>query len=644
MTFNLSQYGYIRVGVSSPNVKVADIEFNVNQIVSVLETASKHKCQIVAFPELSITGYTCGDLFYQENLLNTSIEALEYLAEYLATKQMTAVVGVPIAVRGRLYNCAAVIDSDGIAGIVPKTFIPGTAQYYEERWFSSAEDADFTSVQIAGTEVPFGTDLLFGNSETGLLFGVEICEDLWAINPPSNDMAIAGANLILNPTASDEYLGKTDYRRQLVTLQSGRLLAAYAYASTGPGESTADILFSGHCMIAENGTLLTENDRYVFESQLIISDIDIEKLSHERLRNNTYGISKTDKLFSVQPIKFGDVKTNELLRPLTPSPFIPEDKDLRNEICGEVFAIPTTALAKRLNHINAKKVVIGVSGGLDSTLALLTVHKTFELLDIDSKNIHALTMPGLGTSEQTKNNALSLAKLLKTSVKTIDIVPAVEQHFKDIGQAKSKHDITYENSQARERTQILMDYANKIGGIVIGTGDLSEIALGWATYNGDHMSMYGINAGIPKTLIKYIIEWAADTQYSGKLAAVLYDIINTPISPELIPATKGKVQKTEEAIGPYRLHDFFLYYFMRMGFSPSKIYLLACLAFAGEYKPATIKKYLKIFYKRFFANQFKRNAMPDGIKVGTVSLSPRGDWRMPSDAVVKLWLDELNNM
>jgi NAD+ synthase (glutamine-hydrolysing) len=644
MTFNLSEYGYVRVGVSTPNLKVADIEFNVNEIVSVLETASENHCQIVAFPELSITGYTCGDLFYQANLLDTALEALEYLSEYLATKQIVAIVGLPLAVKGRLYNCAAVIDGSGVVGIVPKTFIPGTAQYYEERWFSAAEDADFTSVQIGDTEVPFGNDLLFGNESSGVLFGIEICEDLWAITPPSNDMAIAGANLIFNPTASDEYLGKTDYRRRLVTLQSGRLLAAYAYASTGPGESTSDILFSGHCMIAENGTLLAENERFVFESQLIVSDIDVEKLANERIKNNTYGISKTDKLFSVLPVEFGDVKAKELFRPLNPSPFIPVGKELRDETCEEIFAIQTTALAKRLNHIGTKHVVIGVSGGLDSTLALLAVHKTFELLDLNPKNIHAITMPGFGTTEQTKNNALELAKLLKTTIKTIDIVPAVEQHFKDIGQAKTKQDITFENSQARERTQILMDYANKIGGIVIGTGDLSEIALGWATYNGDHMSMYGINAGIPKTLIGYIIEWCAETQYTGKLAAILDDIINTPISPELLPAKKGKVQKTEDAIGPYRLHDFFLYYFMRMSFSPSKIYLLATLAFAGEYKPQTIKKYLKVFYKRFFANQFKRNAMPDGIKVGTVSLSPRGDWRMPSDAVAKLWLDELDNL
>jgi NAD+ synthase (glutamine-hydrolysing) len=397
-------------------------------------------------------------------------------------------------------------------------------------------------------------------------------------------------------------------------------------------------------MIAENGSLLAENERYVFESQLIVSDIDVEKLAHERLKNNTYGISKTDKFFTIIHVEIGDAKSNELLRPVIPAPFIPEDKEFRDETCEEVFSIQTTALAKRLSHINTKHVVIGISGGLDSTLALLAVHKTFELLDLNPKNIHAITMPGFGTTEKTKNNASDLAKLLGTTIKTIDIVPAVEQHFKDIGQAKSKHDITFENAQARERTQILMDYANKISGIVIGTGDLSELALGWATYNGDHMSMYGINAGIPKTLITYIIEWCAETQFTGKLSAILNDIINTPISPELLPAKKGKVQKTEEIIGPYRLHDFFLYYFMRMSFSPPKIFLLASLAFAGEYKPATIKKYLKVFYKRFFANQFKRNAMPDGIKVGTVSLSPRGDWRMPSDAVVKLWLDELDNL
>ncbi len=644
MTFNLSEYGFVRVAASSPNLKVADIEFNVNEIINVLETAAQNNCQVVAFPELSITGYTCGDLFYQEILLNTTIEALEYIAEYLAKNQLTVIVGMPLAVKGKLFNCAAVIDGTGIIGIVPKTFIPGTAQYYEERWFSSAADADFDSVQIGDNDVPFGNDLLFGNSASGLLFGVEICEDLWAIAPPSNDMAIAGANLIFNPTASDEYLGKTDYRRRLVTLQSGRLLATYAYASTGPGESTGDILFSGHCMIAENGTMLAENERYVFESQLIISDIDVEKLAHERLRNNTYGISKTEKIFRILSVEFNDVQTKELFRHISSAPFIPSDELLRHETCEEVFSIQTSALAKRINHIGIKNVVIGISGGLDSTLALLTVRKTFELLDLDSKGIYAITMPGLGTSDKTKNNAIELAKQLKTTVKIIDIVPAVEQHFKDIGHNKNKHDITYENSQARERTQILMDYANKVDGIVIGTGNLSEMALGWTTYNGDQMSMYGVNAGIPKTLIKYIIGWCAETQYSGKLAKLLTDIMNTPISPELLPAKSGKMQKTEDTIGPYRLHDFFLYYFMRMSFSPTKIYLLANLAFKGEYKSATIKKYMQVFYKRFFANQFKRNAMPDSIKVGTVSLSPRGDWRMPSDAVVKLWLDEIDNL
>jgi len=644
MAFNLSEYGFVRVGASSPNLKIADIEFNVNEIVNVLETASKNACHLVVFPELSITGYTCGDLFYQENLLNTSIEALEYLAEYLKQKQMTAIVGVPIALKGKLFNCAAVIDSTGIVGIVPKTFIPGTSQYYEERWFSSADDIDVDTVEIAGEEIPFGNDLLFSNAQSSLLFGIEICEDLWAITPPSNNMAIAGANLIFNPTASDEYLGKTDYRRKLVTLQSGRLLAAYIYASTGPGESSSDILFSGHCMITENGNMLSENERFVFESQLIIADIDIEKLNHERIRNNTYGISKTDEHFRIVPVDIPDTNAKELFRPLSPTPFIPSDDSERDETSEEVFRIQSTALAKRLNHIGVENVVIGISGGLDSTLALIATYKTFKLLDLNLKGIHAITMPGFGTSDKTKNFALDLAKLLKVTHKTIDIKPAVEQHFKDIGQSKKKHDITYENAQARERTQILMDYANKINGIVIGTGDLSEIALGWATYNGDQMSMYGINAGIPKTLIKYILNWVADTQFSGKLSKIINQISQSPISPELLPSQNGKVQDTEKVIGPYKLHDFFLYYFMRMSYSPSKIYLLAKLAFASEYKPAQIKKYMKIFYKRFFANQFKRNAMPDGIKVGTVSLSQRGDWRMPSDAIAKLWMDEIDSL
>jgi len=645
MAYNLSEYGYVRIAASTPELKVGDIEFNVNEIVNVIEVAAKEKCSLVVFPELSITGYTCGDLFFQENLLSTSVEALEYISEYLKSKEITAIVGVSIMIKGKLFNCAAVIDSNGIAGIVPKTYIPGSAQYYEERWFSSSKDIDIDEIGIGDYIIPFGADLLFTHSGTGLIFGIEICEDLWAVNPPSNDMALAGANLIFNPTASDEYLGKTPYRRNLVALQSGRCLAAYAYASCGPNESTSDLIFSGHCMIAENGVILTENEKLFFGSQLITADIDIQKLANERLRNNTYGISKTEKNFRLIPVDFGETKSNELRRHLSPTPFIPSDDELRSETCEEVFRLQTAALAKRLMHIGSENVVIGVSGGLDSTLALLAVHKTFDMLGLSSKGIHAITMPGFGTSNKTKDNATELSRALKTTFKTIDIKHAVEQHLKDIKHPKSKHDVTFENAQARERTQILMNYANKVGGIVIGTGDLSELALGWATYNGDHMSMYGINSGVPKTLIKYIIEWCAEEEYSGKISDLLRDIIDTPISPELLPPSKsGKIQNTEEAIGPYKLHDFFLYYFMRMSFSPSKIYLLATIAFKGEYTKPQIKKYLKIFYKRFFANQFKRNAMPDGIKIGTVSLSPRGDWRMPSDASVKLWLDELENL
>jgi len=645
MKFNLSDYGYVRIAASVPALKVGDIEFNVNEIINVIDVAAKEKCSIVLFPELSITAYSCGDLFFQENLLNTSIEALEYIAEYLKSKNMSVIVGVPIVIKGKLLNCAAVIDSSGIVGIVPKTYIPGSDQYYEERWFSSANDIDMDEVGIGDNIVPLGSDLLFTHAETGLIFGVEICEDLWAINPPSNDMALSGANLIFNPTASDEYLGKTTYRRNLVALQSGKCLTAYAYASCGPNESTSDLIFSGHCLIAENGIIMAENERLAFNSQLIASDIDIQKLANERIRNSTYGISKSNKKFRLIPVDFGAPIVNELRRPLSSTPFIPDDNEIRKETCEEIFRLQTAALAKRLMHIGIRNVVIGISGGLDSTLALLAVHQSFQMLGYNSKGIHAITMPGFGTSEKTKNNAIELAKGLKTSFHKIDIRQAVEQHLKDIQHPLSNHDITFENAQARERTQILMDYANKVNGIVIGTGDLSELALGWATYNGDHMSMYGINSGVPKTLIKYIIKWCAEEQYSGKISDILLEIFDTPISPELLPPTKeGKMQDTEKEIGPYKLHDFFLYYFIRMGFAPAKIYFLASIAFKGEYTPAFIKKCLKIFYTRFFANQFKRNAVPDGIKIGTVSLSPRSNWRMPSDAVAKLWLDELENL
>lgn len=645
MNIILSDFAFIRVAAAVPEIKVADIEFNVNEIVNVIDAAIFSKCNVLLFPELCVTGYTCGDLFYQENLRDASIDALLYLQEYLRNKKITIIIGAPIAVKGKLFNTAVVIDNNGIAGIVPKIHIPGTLQYYEERWFSSAIDADTDSVVIGDRMIPFGTNLLFSNSRTGLMFGIEICEDLWTVKPPSSDMAIAGANVIFNPTASDEYLGKKEYRRNLIASQSGRCLSAYVYASSGPNESTSDLVFSGHSLIAENSIILAENERFNFNSQIIAADIDLQRLNNERIRNNSFGSSYSDIQYRVIPIDFTDSKVTELLRPIHKTPFIPADIDLRKETCQEIFRIQTTALAKRIRHIGISNIVLGISGGLDSTLALLVCLSTIKKLGLSAKNIHAITMPGYGTSEQTLNQAVELAKKLKVTLKTISIKSALEQHFKDIEYPNDKFDITFENAQARERTQILMDYANKVNGIVVGTGDLSEIALGWTTYNGDHMSMYGINSGVPKTLIKYIIDWCASDLYSGSVSELLQRVINTPISPELLPPDKsGMIQDTEKVIGPYILHDFFLYHFIRHSCPPRKIYLLACLAFKNEFKATEIKKYLKVFYSRFFANQFKRNAMPDGIKIGSVSLSPRGDWRMPSDAVANLWLNEIDDL
>jgi NAD+ synthase (glutamine-hydrolysing) len=645
MTIKPDIYGFLRVGVCSPELKVADVEFNVNEIAAVVNAAVKQKASIVLFPELAVTGYTCGDLFFQESLLNSSVDSIIYLSEYIKTKKITAIVGFPLSLNGRIYNCAAVLDENGIAGIVPKTYLPGSNQYYEERWFSSANDVKTDAVSIGNTLVPFGTSLLFSNSEAGLLMGVEICEDLWSVNPPSNQMAVAGANLIVNPSSSDEHLGKVNYRRDLVRMQSGRCLSAYAYASSGPGESTTDLVFSGHCLVAENGSMIAESSRYNFQSQLTIADIDLQKLNHERLINNSYAGSKTESSFRLIPISFNQSSINNLYRPLSRTPFIPSDISIRNETCREIFNIQSTGLAKRIKHVGIKNVVIGVSGGLDSTLALLVALEAFRKLRINLSGIHTISMPGPGTSDQTKENARNLAKLLKTTFQEISITDAFNSHLKDIGHPNNKHDITFENAQARERTQILMDYANKVNGIVIGTGDLSELALGWATFNGDHMSMYGVNSSVPKTLIQYIIRWCADEYYKGH-SELLLSILDTPISPELLPPTKtGKIsQKTEDTVGPYILNDFFLYHFIRTGCSPTKLFVLARLAFKGDYSDKFILDTLKKFYSRFFANQFKRSTLPDGPRVGTVSLSPRGDWRMPSDASVNLWMSELDSL
>ncbi|MCO6451749.1 MAG: NAD(+) synthase [Caldilineales bacterium] len=660
MTVRLSpaSLGFVRVAVCSPELRVADVEFNVSVLTETMISAAEMGVRLILFPELSITGYSCADLFYQSQLLDSAQAALRPLGEASAIYDVAAVVGLPLQVDGRLYNCAAFLAEGRIQGVVPKTYLPATNEFYEERWFTSGLVADFDQVQIDGGDTPFGRDLLFGASNMpGCVFGVEICEDLWAVQPPSGDMALAGATILLNLSASNELLGKVAYRRDLVRQQSARCLAAYCYAGSGPGESTTDTVWAGHSLIAENGITLAETERFQFDTQMVIADIDVQQLQHERLRNSTFSASKAGRAFrhirfhlpgefaAIQPLRFaGDKEGFELIRPqLHRTPFVPADLTRRAEHCREIFAIQATGLAKRLRHTHASKVTIGISGGLDSTLALLVATKAFDTIGLDRSGIVAITMPGFGTTDRTKNNAVALAEALGVTLRTIPITTAVRQHFQDIGHAEHDHDVVFENAQARERTQILMDVANEIGGFNVGTGDLSELALGWATYNADHMSNYHVNAGVPKTLVRYLIGYVAEAEFSGEAAAILQDIIATPITPELLPlnAEGGLEQKTEETIGPYELHDFFLFYTVRHQFSPAKIFALAQLAFGEDYSPDTILRWLEVFYRRFFSQQFKRSAMPDGPKVGSVALSPRGDWRMPSDASAALWLAEV---
>jgi NAD+ synthase (glutamine-hydrolysing) len=647
MNSNLSEFGFVRVGAASPELRVADVEYNTMQIISTIRNAAENNCHIVLFPEMSITGYTCGDLFYQPLLINKAAQALIEIAAATSETASTAIIGLPIVSDGRLFNCAALLSNGAIIGIVPKTFIPNSLEYYEERWFSSSNDKVSDFVEIGDYTVPFGADLLFeADSLPNYIIGMEICEDLWTVVPPSCNMALSGATIMMNMSSGSEWLGKANYRKQLVLSQSARTIAGYIYAGSGPGESTTDLVFSGHCMIAENGLLLSESKRFQYDSQLIISDIDVQRITVERLKNNSFSASKPTMNFRQVIFNLPINQGSDLKRSLNKTPFVPVDPSLKNESCSEIFSLQTTGLATRLRHLKSNKVVLGLSGGLDSTLALLVAVKTFEKLSLPPDGIHALSMPGFGTTLRTKSNAERLATLLGTTFKTIPIKNSVNQHFADIGHDPEIHDIVYENSQARERTQILMDYANQIGGLVIGTGDLSELALGWSTYNGDHISMYAVNSGVPKTLVKYIVEWVAVSEYTGEATSVLNDICATPISPELLPANEdGTIaQHTENEIGPYLLHDFFLYYAMRFHFPPKKVLFLAETAFKGEFERIEILKWLKVFYSRFFSQQFKRSCLPDGIKVGSVALSPRGDWRMPSDASAALWLKELENI
>ncbi|SEA23678.1 NH(3)-dependent NAD(+) synthetase [Desulfuromusa kysingii] len=646
-TINLVDYGLLRVAVATPEMKVADVAFNLAEIVKVARQAQQQQCQIVLFPELCLTGYTCADLFFQQQLQHKVVESLSQLAQFSAREQITLVVGAPVSVSGRLFNCAAFISGGKICGLVPKSFLPNSGEFYEQRWFSSASERSVDSILINSEAVPFGPDLLFQADDfPAAMIGIEICEDAWSVVPPSSSQALAGATLLLNLSASPEILGKHAYRRTLVASQSARCLAAYAYSSAGPNESSTDLVFSGHSLIAENGQILTETERFQFDSQIAWADIDLDRLLGERQRNNTFAAGDPELSFRVQPFQIHPLAVIGLCRPIVRTPFVPPNDVERAARCQEIFLLQTSGLMKRLRHTGSQKVVIGLSGGLDSTLALLVSVKAFDRLGLDRKGIIALTMPGFGTTERTRGNAEELAQQLAVTLKVVSIDQAVLQHFRDIEHDPNVHDITYENSQARERTQILMDVANQAGGLVIGTGDLSELALGWCTYNGDHMSMYAVNCGVPKTLVRYLVDWCSKEEFSGRISTILEDVCATPVSPELLPPdVDGNIdQLTEQVVGPYELHDFFLFQVVRMHFPPKKVLMLAAQAFADQYSRPELRKWLSQFYRRFFSQQFKRSCLPDGPKVGTVALSPRGDWRMPSDAAVTLWLEQLEGL
>ena len=630
--------GFVKVAAGTPKLRVADCEHNAGQIIALMKEAAAQGVKVLALPELCVTGYTCGDLFLQDTLLDGAERALGQILEETKALDLLTAVGLPVRHEHRLYNCAAVIHKGEILGLIPKIFIPNYGEFYEARWFTSGDAADSYVSGLCGQRPLLCADQSFACNIPDLAVGVEICEDLWASNPPSTILAQAGATLILNLSASDEVAGKADYRRRLVTGQSARCVCGYVYADAGEGESSTDLVFAGHNLIAENGIILAEKR---FGTGLTVSEIDVDRLAYERRRMNTFQShtgNVNDGSFTLEPAD------TVLTRPISPTPFIPEDPVHRGSRCEEILKIAALGLKKRLEHTNAACAVVGLSGGLDSTLAILITALAFDLLGRDRKGIFAVTMPCFGTTRRTRSNAELLAAELGADFREVNISKAVEQHFADIGQSMDDHDVTFENAQARERTQVLMDLANQRGGLVIGTGDLSELALGWATYNGDHMSMYGVNASIPKTLVRHLVAYEAD-RLGGRAGEVLRDILDTPVSPELLPPKDGEIaQKTEDLVGPYELHDFFLYYAIRWGFPPRKVFRLATHAFGERYDRETVLKWLKNFYRRFFAQQFKRSCLPDGPKVGSVTLSPRGDWRMPSDAVAKLWLDELEGL
>ena len=635
------KYGFVKVAAAVPTVRVADVDYNVQQIESLLAQAEGKGVEVMVTPELCLTGYSCQDLFREQLLLDKAEEGIIQLLDFTRKLDTILIVGAPIVINSLLYNCAVVIQRGQVLGVVPKTYLPNYGEFYEKRWFASAQDLNPCDIYLVGSSVHVSAEPMLFTTVDGVKFGVEICEDVWAPIPPSNNLALAGADIILNLSASDELIGKHRYLRSLLAQQSARTISGYVYASSGFGESTQDVVYGGNVMVFENGKLLAEGERFSLQPQILVSQIDVEKLRMERRQNTTFiNAQRGASALHVMAKPVGPKEFN-LIREIDPHPFIPKDEDMQ-QTCEEVLNIQVAGLAKRLYHINAKKAVVGISGGLDSTLALLVTVKTFDKLSLDRKGIIGITMPGFGTTDRTYNNAMKLMQTLGVTIREISIAKAVTQHFEDIGHDIKQHDVTYENSQARERTQILMDVANQVNGLVVGTGDLSELALGWATYNGDHMSMYGVNAGVPKTLIRYLVSYVA-----GEMATeTLLDIIDTPISPELIPADKkGHIkQKTEDLVGPYELHDFFIYYFLRYGFGPKKIFVMAQKAFAKTYDDETIKKWLTTFCRRFFTQQFKRSCLPDGPKVGSVSLSPRGDWRMPSDASYTLWLKECEGL
>lgn len=636
--------GYVRVEVVTPDIKVADCIFNTEQICSRIDKAYDAQVSVIVFPEMCITGYTCNDLFLQDTLLSDAQKSLAMITEYTKGKNMLTVVGLPFEYCNKLYNVAAVIKDGVILGLVPKKYIPNYNEFYERRQFTEGFDKA-VKVCVAGQQTYMGSRILFRCSDfEKLVVGVEICEDLWTPLPPSVSHAMNGATLIVNPSASNETVGKEDYRRSLVTGQSARLVCAYAYASSGDGESTQDIVFGGHDIIAENGTLLAETS--LFANNSVINDIDFDRINSERRRMSTFTSATDNDEYTVVDFSLAGTEYTNLVRFIDPHPFVPENEATRNKRCEAILSIQAMGLKKRLAHIGCKNVVIGISGGLDSTLALLVAVRAYGLLGLDMSGIHAVTMPGFGTTDRTYDNAVKMIKSLGCTFHEISIRESVTRHFEDIGHDINVHDVTYENGQARERTQILMDIANKVNGIVIGTGDMSELALGWATYNGDHMSMYGVNASVPKTLVRHLVRYYAEVLADSTLAKVLYDVLDTPVSPELLPPDEnGQIeQKTEDLVGPYELHDFFMYYILRFGIHPAKLYRIACAAFRPDYSEETILKWLKTFYRRFFAQHFKRSCLPDGPKVGTVAVSPRGDLRMPSDACARIWLKELDEL